>query len=87
MLATLVDLNFSDLISRIALTTSGEVYTWKIFDQMPVPTLVQELKGKRIVDIACSGERISSIYPFVFPIILLVIQILSQRSLKLTFKF
>jgi hypothetical protein len=53
---------------------------------MPVPTLVQELKGKRIVDIACSGERISSIYPFFFSIILLVLKILSQRSLKPTFK-
>jgi hypothetical protein len=44
--------------SSIALTTSGEVYTWKSLDTLAVPSLVLELKGKRIVDIACAGKNV-----------------------------
>ena len=58
---------FINDLSRMALTSSGDVYTWKCTDALAVPTLVTELKGKRIVDIACAGEfKINAFYSSLF---------------------
>ena len=43
------------LNDRVALAKSGEVYIWNS-DTVPSLMAVHDLKGKRIVDVGCTGE-------------------------------